>query len=206
MDAWFRAGMATKNKKKDETVQQAFEEILSAIIDEWYERVSGYYVTEEAGPDDPEIELKRFHDDNGHRIKFNKDSLDFTYGLRAAWSEGSFHLDISVNNKVEDFDYENFKQQLFDHYRKAGKSRVSTPPKLKKFTHSEVFRLESGISRAFTVEKRNKRADIMRLSFEINPEHLEARAKERQRTKQLIESYCVSPFRNIYARVYRSNT
>ncbi len=194
-------------KKKDSGVQEAFEEILRTIIDEWYERVSGYYVT--SGSEDApeaEVELKRFHDENGHRIKFNKDSLDFTYGLRSTQTKRSFHIDISVNNKVEDFDYEDFKRQLFDHYRSAGSNLISKPPKLKQLAYQDLFQLQSGISEAFTVEKRGERADIMRLSFHINAEHLEVLAENPGSTKQLIEGYCVSPFRNIYARVYRSNT
>lgn len=192
--------------KKDIDSQEAFEDILRAIIDEWYERVSGYYVTEEVdGNPDSEIQLKRFHDKNGHRIKFNKDSLDFTYGLRATQAADAFHIDISVNNKVDEFDYEDFKRQLFDHYWAAGQNLINGPAGLNRLTFQEVFQLPSGISEAFTVETRSGRADIMRLSFEINQDHLASLAKDPNKTKQLVESYCVSPFRNIYARVYRSN-
>ncbi len=195
--------MATK--KQDKAVQEAFDEVLRAIIDEWFERVSGYYVTETL-PGDPEagIELKRFHDEKGHRIKFNKDSLDLTYGLHATWTKGSFHLDISVNNKVEEFDYADFKRSLFDHYRAAGQRTITASSPLSELSFQELFRLESGISEAFTVEKRGEQAEIMRLSFVLNPEYLEVLAQQPDLTKKLIEGYCVSPFRNIYARVYRS--
>lgn len=198
--------MATKKKRQD--LEEAFEGILRTIIDEWYERVSSYYVTEPStgvGPD-ADAELKRFHDDNGHRIKFNKDDLDFTYGLRSVRAGDSLHLDVSVNNKVDEFNYEVFKRRLFEHYRAAGRSRISRPAQLKGLALEDVFQLESGFDEAFTVERRGKRADIMRLSFCINKDHLDALAADPDDTKQLIESYCVAPFRNIYARVYRSNT
>ena len=69
------------------SLQQATDKILGSIIDDWYGNVSGFYLNREQIETEPglgtrEEELKRFHDDKGHRIKFNKDELDFTYGLR----------------------------------------------------------------------------------------------------------------------------
>ena len=94
----------------------SIELVLSKIIDDWYERVSRYYVTkedqEESALAETAIELKRFHDAKGHRIKFDKGDLDFTYGLKASWEQQTLHLEISVNNKVENFDYGNFTMAL----------------------------------------------------------------------------------------------
>lgn len=195
-------------EKENSRLQELVEDILSAIIDDWYERVSGYYITEGDAEQKPELEesvqLKRFHDENGHRIKFNKDDLDFTYGLRSDLMDDAVGIEISVNNKVENFDYENFREQLFSHYRKAGGKTVGKPASAQDLSFEEIFQLETEISEAFVVERRSQKADIMRLSFRIRTEILENLIEDGDSTKQLIESYCVSPFRSIYAKVYRS--
>lgn len=194
-----------KTGKRDKAaIKRALDQTLSAIIDDWYERVSGYYVTLEDEDPDEDAELKRFHDSKGHRIKFNKDDLDFTYGLRSTWHGNRLSIEISVNNKVDNFDYDNFRTQLFAHYQKAGLVKATRPASFAKAAHKDLFQLESGIREAFTVEKRNDKADIMRLSFVINPEFLDTLASEQEAAKLLIENYCVSPFRRIYANVYRS--
>ena len=197
-----------KNKEKS-AVEESVEEILSTIIDDWYERVSGYYVTKDDAEGQPELEetvqLKKFHDSKGHRIKFNKDDLDFTYGLRSDCQEDSVLIEISVNNKVDNFDYEDFREQLFLHYKKVGGKKVERPAAIGKLCFDEVFQLESGISEVFTVEKRANKADIMRLSFRMGTSLLGDLLGKEPAAKQLIESYCVSPFRSIYAKVYRSN-
>ena len=196
-------------KKETSAVKESVEEILSSIINDWYERVSGYYVTQDDAEGNPELEktvqLKRFHDSKGHRIKFNKDDLDFTYGLRSDWQDDSVLIEISVNNKVDNFDYEDFREQLFLHYKKVGDKKVESPSTIRDLCFDEVFQLESGISEVFTVEKRENKADIMRLSFRMEASLLGNLLGEVRATKQLIESYCVSPFRSIYARVYRTN-
>ena len=100
----------TTTKSKATQIQKAIDELLSQIIDEWYERVSPHYVTHSVGSgrQEREEELKCFHDKNGHRIKFDKDGLDFTYGLKSQWAEEHCVIEISVNNKVENFDYLDF--------------------------------------------------------------------------------------------------
>jgi hypothetical protein len=197
-------------KKKNSKLCESIEGILSAIIDEWYSRVSGYYVTQEDGEENPDsaepVQLKRFHDSTGHRIKFNKDDLDFTYGLKSEWDSAAVTIEISVNNKVENFDYEDFSKQLFDHYKRNGERKVGSPAAIKTLLFKEVFQLESEISEAFRVEKRSNRADIMRLSFTIGEDVVKALANNGTATKRLIENYCVSPFRSIYAKVYRSSS
>lgn len=193
-------------KKLTKAQRESFEGALESIIDEWYERVSGYYLTEEdENPGDREVELKRFHDDNGHRIKFNKGELDFTYGLKAIWSDHSCELEISVNNKVENFDYDDFRKRLIEHYRNAGGEKITSPMTLGRVPHNEVFQLESNLDNAFRVEKREKGADIMRLTFKLDAESIAILSEAPRRTRRLVEAYCVAPFRTIYAGVYRSS-
>ncbi|MBI4444725.1 MAG: hypothetical protein HY645_02350 [Acidobacteria bacterium] len=195
------------SKKERETKQKAIEETLKAIIDDWYENVSQFYVTQEGLAFSPDLkteeELKRFHDENGHRIKFNKQDLDFTYGLRSGWNGDNFFIEVSVNNKVENFSYKEFRNRLLAHYEKFGEQKVSTPYDLKNHTHMEIFKIKPNLDQAFVVEKREDKADIMRLSFQVEPRFLEKLVAHPMASKQLIESYCVSPFRTVYATVYR---
>jgi hypothetical protein len=200
--------METMNQEAE--IQRAVEKILKTIIDEWYERVSGYYVTQEQVSTNPgenrEVELKKFHDEKGHRIKFSKDELDFTYGLRSNWLDGHLMIEVSVNNKVENFDYDDFQERLVAHYEKTGNQKVQTPAELRNITYRDVFAFEPSIRVAFTVEKREDKADIMRLSFKVNNQVLEKLAAHPIAGKQLVEAYCVSPFRSVYATVYRRSS
>jgi len=189
-------------------VRETIEEILKIIIDEWYEKVSNFYVTAEDLEADSSIseeeQLKRFHDEKGHRIKFSKDELDFTYGLRSYWEDESLHIEVSVNNKVEGFNVEGFKAKLAAHYRKAGREPVPTPYELKSWKFGEIFELDSNFDEAFKIELREGKADIMRLSFRFSSEALEKLVTRPVSSKELVESFCVTPFRNLYASVYRS--
>ena len=66
--------LPSKRKTPPKTAE-LIDEALEAIIDQWYLSVSDYYITSEKKAENPEIagpeELKRFHDETGHRIKFN---------------------------------------------------------------------------------------------------------------------------------------
>lgn len=189
---------------------EAIEQVLYSIIDEWYENVSRFYVTREQLEENPgsgrSKELKRFHDETGHRIKFNKDDLNFTYGLRAYWEKDSLHIEVSVNNKVENFDYEEFMERLAAHYRRAGRTKVPTPYELKQRSYQEIFELETNFREAFKIERRKGKADIMRLSFRLNNDCLDKLVEHPVSSKELVETYCVSPFRSIYATVYRKSS
>ena len=191
--------MATKST-------ELINQILGRIIDDWYQRVSRYYLTLDAQEDLAEsaIELKRFHDANGHRIKFDKGGLDFTYGLKANWEQQTLYLEVSVNNKVENFDYGNFRELLFTHYREAGSRPITKPADLKRPLYRQLFRLPDGLDETFQVERREGKADIMRLNFQIGEEYVERLSRRPGASGELIERYCVAPFRNVYAQVYRA--
>ena len=195
----------TTTKSKATQIQKAIDELLSQIIDEWYERVCPHYVTHpvDYGGQEREEELKCFHDKNGHRIKFNKDALDFTYGLKSQWEEEHCLIEISVNNKVENFDYLDFQQRLVSHYKTTCNQKVPTPYQLRTHSYQEIFQLEPNLEDAFSVENRERKADIMSLSFRLKERFSEELAAHPVSGKQLIEDYCVSPFRSVYAAVYR---
>ncbi len=195
----------TTTKSKATQIQKAIDDLLSQIIDEWYERVCPHYVTHpvDYGGQEREEELKCFHDKNGHRIKFNKDALDFTYGLKSQWAEEHCVIEISVTNKVENFDYLDFQRRLISHYQALGNRKVPTPYQLRTHSYQDIFQLEPNLEDAFSVENREKKADIMSLSFRLKERFSEELAAHPVSGKQLIEDYCVSPFRSVYAAVYR---
>ena len=187
------------------------EEVLGQIIDEWYEKVSPHYITFDQMLNDPALkerkeELKRFHDTKGHRIKFNKDDLDFTYGLKSYWQGESYIIEISVNNKVMNFDYQDFGRRLALHYQQMGNQLVPTPYELRKNAYCTIFQFQPNLDKAFRVEKHPSKTDIMRLSFKVEDRFIRCLASHPVSGKQLIEDYCVSPFRSLYATVYRKSS
>lgn len=193
--------MASEEAKVSSTI----EEILGQIIDEWYNTVAPHYITQVKPGDgsSQQEELKRFHDEKGHRIKFNKEELDFTYGLRSQWEIGHYVIEISVNNKVQNFDYEDFQRRLFSHYDKMQGKKVPTPFELRDNTYQQIFLLDPNREEAFDVERYDEKADIMRLSFRVSDRFIQSLASHPVASKKLIEDYCVSPFRSVYAAVYR---
>ncbi len=183
------------------------DEALGAIIDQWYLSVSDYYVTAEKKAENPNIqtpeELKRFHDENGHRIKFNKGELDFTYGLCLVASADGCDLETSVNNKVPNFDYGEVARRLAAHYAVAKDKPIEGFKRLKKVRNCDIFELRDDLQSCISVEQREGKADIVRLSFSIQDEYLEDLVADPPNFMEVIHQYCVAPLRRVYAEVYR---
>ena len=183
------------------------DKALEAIIDQWYLSVSDYYITSEKKAERPEIqspeELKRFHDETGHRIKFNKGDLDFTYGLCLLTDSDSGILEVSVNNKVPNFNYPELVRRLAAYYQANQDKPVEGFKKLKKVRNSDVFDLPSDLQKSIKVETREGKADIVRLAFGVQDEYLEELVSDPPNFMELIHHYCVAPLRRIYAEVYR---
>jgi len=183
------------------------DKALETIIDQWYQSVSEYYITAEKKAENPDIfvpeELKRFHDETGHRIKFNKGDLDFTYGLILIddADEGCV-LGVSVNNKVPDYKYPELGRRLDVYYRAHSEKPVEGFTKLKKIRNCDVFHLKEDLG-TIKVEKREGKADIVRLTFRISGKYMEDLIAEPVVFRELIQQYCVAPLRRIYAEVYR---
>ncbi|MEE8348075.1 MAG: hypothetical protein V3R94_00775 [Acidobacteriota bacterium] len=197
-----------KTKNTARQAYAAIDEALGQIIDDWYERVAGHYLTQDKLEGQPhsstaDPELKYFHDKTGHRIKFNKDELDFTYGLRSYCDDAHCVIEISVNNKVKKFNYQDFQSSLLNHYRKMGAQRVPSPYQLRRHSYEDIFELEPNLEEAFCVERHEDKADIMRLSFRVSDHFTQELSSHPVAGKGLIEDYCVSPFRSVYAAVYR---
>jgi hypothetical protein len=180
---------------------------LEAIIDQWYLSVSDYYITLEKKAENPEIqapeELKRFHDESGHRIKFNKGDLDFTYGLCLMPGSENCALEVSVNNKVPNFNYRELVRRLATYYQSNKEKPIEGFKKLKKLRNCDVFHLQEDLQGSIKVETREGKADIVRLSFGVEDEYLEELVADPPNFMELIHQYCVAPLRRIYAEVYR---
>jgi hypothetical protein len=183
------------------------DKALEAIIDQWYLSVSDYYITAEKKAENPELqvpeELKRFHDETGHRIKFNKGDLDFTYGLSLMLESEDCELEVSVNNKVPNFNYGELVRRLSAYYQTAQDKPIEGFKKIKKARNGEMFGLQDNLQDSITVETREGKADIVRLTFQIQDEHLEELVSDPPNFMELIHQYCVAPLRRIYAEVYR---
>ena len=180
---------------------------LETIIDQWYLSVSDYYITSEKKAENPDIqvpeELKRFHDENGHRIKFDKGELDFTYGLSLMSGTESCVLEASVNNKVPNFNYGELVRRLSDYYQSNKEKPIEGFKKLKKVRNCDIFLLQENLQESVTVESREGKADIVRLAFDVEDEYLEELVADPKNFMELIHQYCVAPLRRIYAEVYR---
>jgi hypothetical protein len=183
------------------------EGALEAIIDQWYLSVSDYYITSEKKAENPSIEqveeLKRFHDENGHRIKFNKGDLDFTYGLCLDSETEGPELEVSVNNKVPNFNYPELTRRLSAYYAEARNKPIEGFKKLKKVRNADVFVLPEDLAHVIRIEQREGKADIVRLAFGISDQYLEDLVADPTNFMEVIHQYCVAPLRRIYAEVYR---
>lgn len=188
---------------------ELIDKTLEAIIDQWYLSVSDYYITTEKKADNPDIfgpeELKRFHDENGHRIKFNKGDLDFTYGLSFLSGDEDCALDVSVNNKVPNFNYQELGRRLSAYYQTSREKPVEGFKKLKKVRNCDVFHLKEDLQSTIKVETREGKADIVRLTFAVEDKYLEELVGDPPNFMELIHQYCVAPLRRLYAEVYRIN-
>jgi hypothetical protein len=186
---------------------ELIDKALETIIDQWYLSVSDYYITLEKKAENPDIagpeELKRFHDETGHRIKFNKGDLDFTYGLSLESDDDSFVLEVSVNNKVPNFDYVELVRRLSVYYQSNKDKAIEGFKKLKKVSNCEVFHLPEDLQNSIRLETREGKADIVRLSFGVEDEYLDELISDPPNFMELIHHYCVAPLRRIYAEVYR---
>ena len=198
--------MSGKRKTPAKTAA-LIDSALEAIIDQWYLSVSDYYVTVEKKKENPEIqvpeELKRFHDETGHRIKFNKGDLDFTYGLSLMTGNEDCILEASVNNKVPNFNYGELARRLAVYYQSNKDKPIEGFKKLKKIRNADVFHLNDSLQESIKVETREGKADIVRLSFGVEDEFLEELVSDPPNFMELIHRYCVAPLRRIYADVYR---
>jgi len=118
---------------------------------------------------------------------------------------GSPLLEASVNNKVPNFNYGELVRRLSAHYETAKGKPIEGFKKLKKVRNCDVFSLPSDLANNLVVEQREGKADIVRLLFGIEDEHLEELIADPPAFMEIIHQYCVAPLRRLYAEVYRIN-
>jgi hypothetical protein len=197
-------------KKISPRVAKLIDNTLESIIDQWYLSVSDYYVTIERKSENPDVsqteELKRFHDETGHRIKFNKGDLDFTYGLSLQSGEEGHLLEVSVNNKVPNFNYNELVRRLSSYYEGARSKPIAGFKDTQKLHNRDIFSLQDQIRNSISVEQREGKADIVRLSFGIVDEHFEELIADPPSFMEMVHNYCVAPLRRIYADLYRTKS
>ncbi len=175
------------------------DKALTEMIDDWYRNISGYYHTENINEvDEFEPELKIFHDELGHRIKFAKDDLQCTYGLKVVEEEKGNSIEVSVNNKVKSIDYEEFLDRLQKHYQATAK-KADGPH------YAEIFLLSSDMHNAFSVTRSEGKADIVRICFQVDAQKVSALLGDSTQLKTGVENYCLTPLRRIYADLYRKS-
>ncbi|MBI1745805.1 MAG: hypothetical protein HYR55_04360 [Acidobacteria bacterium] len=188
-------------------MNKTIDAALAGIIDQWYHSVSEYYITKEKKEQDAGIteeeELKRFHDEKGHRIKFAKGELDFTYGLRLRNQQDTYQIEVSVNNKVADFNYDKLVSKLDEYYTKNRHVKVTGGKALKGVFYTAIFAMDENFQRSIVVEKREGKADIIRLAFQIHESYVKDLTSDHRAVMNIIQDYCVSPLRKVYAEVYR---
>ena len=176
------------------------DKTLTDVIDDWYRNISGYYHIENVNEvDEYEPELKIFHDDSGHRIKFAKDDLQCTYGLKVVEEEKGNTIEVSVNNKVKSIDYDEFLERLRRHYGEAGKKRSSG------MNYAEIFVLATDKHKAFSIVRPEGKADIVRINFQVDPQKISSLISDPTQLKTGVEQYCLTPLRRIYAELYRKS-
>lgn len=186
---------------------ESVDRLLHDVIEDWYERVREHYVTEadlnELGV---EAELKVFHEEGNHRIKFaRQQDLDVTYGIGIEPLKDTFHLVSSVNNKSEGFDYDLFVERLQEYYWRSRHEKPWTKPDVDGFAYEDLLSFEPVMGRSVLLEKREDRADIVRLNFLMNPNRLELLLSRQDLLRDLVENYTLYPLRRIYAESYRES-
>lgn len=190
-----------KKKQRLEWLNQ----ILHQIVDDWYERIKGNYVTEQDSRElGVEPEVKLFHSSKNHRIKFSREKeLDVTYGLGLREANTRLVIESSVNNKSEGFDYDFFTNRLKSHYWRSRIEKPWTNPKFDRFAYQDLLLFEPVMGESVTLDIRKDKADIIRLFFEISPEYESLLLQDREVLRELIDDYCLAPLRLIYAESYR---
>lgn len=179
-------------------------EIISSIVEEWYERIKKHYVTTEESKElGVEPEVKCFHEFGHHRIKFaRQDELDVTYGLAVTEKDGRLVIISSVNNKSERFDYDLFVERLKSDYWRSHHEKPWTDREIDHFAYGDLLEFEPTMGKSVALEIRKDKADIVKLSFVIYPQHEDMLMQRKELLRDLIENYCLYPLQRIYAESY----
>jgi hypothetical protein len=92
---------------------------------------------------------------------------------------------------------------MAEYYQANENKPIEGFKKLRKVRNCDIFHLPEDLNGSITLETREGKADIVRLSFGIEDEFLDELIAEPPNFMELIHQYCVAPLRRIYAEVYR---
>ncbi len=179
--------------------------VIGKVLSEWYARVREHYVTEEDSRQlGVEPEIKYFADFGSHRVKFSrKNELNVTYGLAAEQRNADLFIIASVNNKSKGFDYDGFVERLKWHYWRSRHEKPWTKPDIDHFAYGDLLHFEPRMGHSIFLDIRKDKADIIRLAFQLDPDHEKLLLENGDLLGDLIENYCLSPLKRIYAESYR---
>lgn len=188
----------------DDTARR-IDDILYRLIENWYRRVASNYVTEQDSKElGLEPEIKRFHEPGKHRIKFARaNELDVTYGFQVNERASLTFIVASVNNKSKGFDYRSYVERLQKHYWSARSDKPWTDPEADHYAFSDLLAFEPVLGESVEVESRVRRADIIRLYFEVTRKGADLLEDREDLFTELVDEYCLSPMKRIYAECYR---
>lgn len=181
------------------------DEVMRKIITEWHDRVKADFVNEE----DRQLlglepEVKAFHSVGNHLIKFSREkSLQVTYGLRSVTKGDVLCIESSVNNKSVKFDYDSFANRLKLYYWRSCYEKPWTDKQFSHYTYADLLRFDPRMGHSVSLDIRADKADIIRLLFEMTPRHEEELMNRAGLLQDLIENYCLSPLKRIYAETFR---
>lgn len=192
--------------ERDELVKQ-LDQKLHQIIEGWYQRVKGNYVTvDETQELGVEPEIKRFHEGGKHRIKFAREQeLDVTYGLESVVRNDGVYVDASVNNKSSGFDYDVFVKRLQDHYWSSRHEKPFLRPGLDHYAYQDLLPFDPVMGNSVQLDLHEDKADIIRLLFKVSHHAAALLPQQQGLFQELIENYCLSPMKVAYAESYRES-
>jgi len=181
------------------------ESAIEAILADWYGRIKEHYVTEEESQElGVEPEIKCFLKPRNYRIKLSRQNeLDVTYGLAAEEKAGQLFIVASVNNKSQGFDYDSFVERLKSSYWRSRNEKPWTDPKFDHFAYGDLLLFEPSMGKSVSLEFRKDKADIVRLYFQLEPQHEKLLLENGELLRDLLESYCLNPLKRLYAESYR---
>ena len=126
-----------------------------------------------------------------------------TYGLAFEQRCGRIVIVTSVNNKSDGFDYDSFVGRLKAHFWSSRNEKPWTDPEVDHFSYGDLLLFEPRMGKSVSLDIRKDKADIVRLFFEIDPNHETLLLQKTELLSDLIENFCLNPLKRIYAESYR---
>ena len=149
--------------------------------------------------------VKSYHDEHGHRVKLVRPGvLDVTYGFKVLPSvTGGYFIEASVNNKVAEFDIDDFVRRLASFYYTQSLQKPWTQMPFRDLCYGDFLKIEPEWGTTVSRDTQEGRADVIRLLFAVQPKHFDLLEQNPVMFRQLVHEFCFAPLRRIYAELYR---